>query len=69
MVYLDLQSSEQNSSVEPPYCAVTSFWDVDWQKTQHRQCFPHFLVSSCWKSCVQPDGGGSRVNSVIHRDA
>lgn len=61
MVYLDLQSSEQNSSVEPPYCAVTSFWDVDWQKTQDWQCFPQVLVSSCWKRSLQPDRKKGRV--------
>ncbi|TNN51938.1 hypothetical protein EYF80_037845 [Liparis tanakae] len=30
-VYLDWQSSEQKSSLEPPYCAVTSLLDMLWQ--------------------------------------
>lgn len=29
IVYLDLQASEQNSSVEPPYVAVSSFSDIE----------------------------------------
>lgn len=54
IVYLDLQSSEQNSSVEPPYVAVTSFCDKAWQYTQELQCFPQLLVSSCPKRTLQP---------------
>lgn len=54
IVYLDLQSSEQNSSVEPPYVAVTSFCDKVWQYTQELQCLPQLLVSSRLKRTLQP---------------
>lgn len=54
IVYWDLQSSEQNSSVEPPYVAVTSFCDKAWQYTQELQCLPQLLVSSRLKRTLQP---------------
>lgn len=55
IVYLDLQSSEQNSSVEPPYVAVTSFLDIEQQYSQDLQCFPQVLASFCLKRTLQPD--------------
>lgn len=60
MVYLDLQSSEQNSSVELPYVAVTRFSDKAWQYTQELQCLPQLLVSSCLKRTLHSWKGKRR---------